>query len=195
MSVAKIAQMRNAHILQKEFPFELKELNKGYADQTLRIDLSHNDISIHPVSQQMKDLWIGGKGFDLWLMFQEVTTGAHNDLEMATSFAQKMVCEYGMSKKLGHLTFGKKDREVFLGRDLLREKDYSESTAIMIDQEVQRIVGECFERARDILTSRAEELRKLANRLLEKEVLDQAEVRAIVGLEPEPQPPGPAPAA
>jgi NADH:ubiquinone oxidoreductase subunit E len=72
MPVEKIEQMRNAHEVLCEFPFEIKELNKGYSDRVLRIDLDKNEITIHPVTQQMKDLWTGGKGFDLWLMLQEI---------------------------------------------------------------------------------------------------------------------------
>jgi NADH:ubiquinone oxidoreductase subunit E len=72
MSAEKIKQMRDAHQVVCEFPFEIKELNKGYSDRILRIDLDKNEITILPVTQQMKDLWIGGKGFDLWLMFQEI---------------------------------------------------------------------------------------------------------------------------
>ena len=116
------------------------------------------------------------------LVFKEITTGAQNDLEMATGYAQRMVCEYGMSKKLGNLTFGKKDREVFLGRDLLREKDYSESTAIAIDEEVRKIVDEAHSRATELLKMHLENLRKLADRLLEKEVLEAEEVKDLVGL-------------
>ncbi len=116
------------------------------------------------------------------LVFKEITTGAQNDLEVATGYAQRMVCEYGMSKKLGNLTFGKKDREVFLGRDLLREKDYSESTAITIDEEVRKIVDESHGRATELLKMHLENLRKLADRLLEKEVLEAEEVKDLVGL-------------
>ena len=87
-----------------------------------------------------------------------------------------------MSKRLGHITFGRKDREVFLGRDLLREKDYSESTAVAIDEEVRRIVEECYERAKKILKDNLDKLKKLSDRLLEKEVLDSEEVKQIVGL-------------
>jgi NADH:ubiquinone oxidoreductase subunit E len=72
MPVENIVQMRKAHVVIKEFPFELKNLNRGYSDRILRIDLNTNDIKILPVTQQMKELWIGGKGFDLWLMFQEI---------------------------------------------------------------------------------------------------------------------------
>ena len=116
------------------------------------------------------------------LVFKQITTGAHNDLEVATGFAQRMVCEYGMSKRLGHLTFGKQDREVFLGRDLMREKDYSESTAIVIDEEVRRIVDECYQRAKKVLQENLDKLKKLSDRLLEKEVLDSEEVKQIIGL-------------
>ena len=116
------------------------------------------------------------------LVFKEITTGAQNDLEVATNYAQRMVCEYGMSKKMGNLTFGKKDREVFLGRDLLREKDYSESTAVMIDEEVRRIVDECHTRATELIRVHLEKLKKLSERLLEKEVLEAEEVKNLVGL-------------
>ncbi len=116
------------------------------------------------------------------LVFNSITTGAHNDLDVATNFAQRMVCEFGMSRKLGNLTFGKKDREVFLGRDLLREKDYSESTAIMIDEEVRRIVDACYQKARELLKSNEEKLKKLADRLLEKEVLDAEQIKQVVGM-------------
>jgi cell division protease FtsH len=116
------------------------------------------------------------------LVFKEITTGAQNDLEVATNYAQRMVCEYGMSKKLGNLTFGKKDREVFLGRDLLREKDYSENTAITIDEEVRKIVDECHARATDLIRGNLDKLKKVSDRLLEKEVLEAEEVKELVGL-------------
>ena len=116
------------------------------------------------------------------LVFKEITTGAQNDLEIATGYAQRMVCEFGMSRKLGNLTFGKKDRQVFLGRDLLREKDYSESTAVTIDEEVRKIVDDCHVRATDLIKTHLENLKKLSERLLEKEVLEAEEVKEIVGL-------------
>ncbi len=116
------------------------------------------------------------------VVFHSVTTGAHNDLEIATNYAQRMVCEFGMSRRLGHLTFGKKDRQIFLGRDLMREKDYSESTAIMIDEEVRRIVDECYQKAHELLRANEGKLRKISARLLEKEVLDSEEVKELSGL-------------
>lgn len=121
------------------------------------------------------------------LVFNSITTGAHNDLEVATDYAQRMVCEFGMSKKLGLLTFGKKERQIFLGRDFLNEKDYSESTAILIDEEVRHIVEECYETAKKFLTAHEDKLRKLASRLLEKEVLDSEEIKNLVGMNGLPQ--------
>lgn len=116
------------------------------------------------------------------LVFKEITTGAQNDLEIATNYAQRMVCEYGMSRKLGNLTFGKKDRQIFLGRDLLREKDYSESTALAIDEEVRRIIDECHGHATLLIREHLDPLKKLSDRLLEKEVLEAEEVKELVGL-------------
>lgn len=119
------------------------------------------------------------------IVFNSITSGASNDLEVATGYAQRMVCEFGMSKRLGNLTFGKKDREIFLGRDMMREKDYSESTAVAIDEEVRKIVDECYNLAIKLLTQHRDKLQVLSARLLEKEVLEVNEVKQLVGL-PEP---------
>lgn len=116
------------------------------------------------------------------IYFGEISSGASDDLEKATHYAQAMVCELGMSEKLGNLTFGKKDRQVFLGRDLMREKDYSEQTAVLIDNEVRSIVDGCYARARDLITEHQDKLRTLADALLEKEVLESDEIRQLVGL-------------
>jgi len=120
--------------------------------------------------------------------FKEITTGAHNDLEVATQFAQRMVCEFGMSDKLGNMTFGKRDKEVFLGRDLFTEKDYSEKTAILIDEERKKIVDQCKKKAKDLLIENEDKLRTLATTLLERETLDGEEVREIVGILKEEEP-------
>ena len=116
------------------------------------------------------------------IFFNEISSGASDDLEKATHYAQTMVCELGMSDKLGHLTFGKKDRQVFLGRDLMREKDYSEQTAVLIDSEVRRIVDECYTRANELVKKNQDKLRLLSDALLEKEVLDSEEIKKVVGL-------------
>ena len=114
------------------------------------------------------------------LVLNQLTTGAHDDLERATELARKMVCEWGMSEKLGPLTFGRPEEQVFLGRDIARHQDYSEDTAVQIDQEVRRIVTENYERAKTILTNNREILDKVADALLEREVLDAEDVKMII---------------
>ena len=122
------------------------------------------------------------------LIFNELTTGAHNDLEVATEIARNMVCEYGMSDKLGHLTFGRKHHQIFLGRDIGEERNYSDETARLIDKEIRHIVDEAYSKAKHLLTESKDKLVKLADELLEKEVLDAKQAREIAGL-PEPQKP------
>ncbi|MHB8481665.1 MAG: ATP-dependent zinc metalloprotease FtsH, partial [Nitrospiria bacterium] len=112
--------------------------------------------------------------------FQHITTGAGNDIERATDLARKMVCEWGMSERLGPLTFGKKEQEIFLGREISQHRDYSESTAIEIDNEVKRLVMENYERARTIIKTNFNALKALAEALLEKESLDAPEIEKII---------------
>jgi len=114
------------------------------------------------------------------LVLEHTTTGAGNDIEKATDLARRMVCEWGMSEKLGPMTFGKKEEEIFLGRDFTQKTDYSKSTAIEIDAEIRRIIQESYHRAKDLLTTNLRVLHKVAEKLLEKEVLDGAEIDAIV---------------
>ena len=114
------------------------------------------------------------------LIFNQVTTGAGNDLERATDLARKMVCEWGMSEELGPLTYGKKDEEIFLGREIATRRDYSEEIAIKIDTEVKRLVSENYERTKRILLENMAALKALAEALLEKEVLDAPEIDKII---------------
>ena len=114
------------------------------------------------------------------LVLEHTTTGAGNDIEKATDLAHRMVCEWGMSEKLGPMTFGKKEEEIFLGRDFTQKVDYSESTAIEIDAEVRRIIQESYHKAKDLLKTNLRLLHKVAESLLEKEVLDGSEIDAIV---------------
>ncbi len=114
------------------------------------------------------------------LVLKDMTTGAGNDLDRATDLARKMVCEWGMSEKLGPLTFGKKEEEVFLGRELGSRRDFSEQIAQEIDQEVKRLVTENYERAKRLLTEHMASLKGLAEALLEKEVLDSADIDQII---------------
>src|SRR5437016_749066 len=123
------------------------------------------------------------------LVFKQITTGAGNDIERATDLARKMVCEWGMSDELGPLTFGKKDEEIFLGREIATRRDYSAVVALRIDTEVKRLVTENYERAKRILRENIAALKALAEALLEKEVLEAAEIDQIIqgALSQEPQ--------
>jgi cell division protease FtsH len=114
------------------------------------------------------------------LVLNHITTGAGNDIERATDLARKMVCEWGMSEKLGPLTFGKKDEEIFLGREIATRRDFSDQVALEIDHEVKRLVVENYERAKKMLTDHMATLRALAEALLEKEVLDSPEIDLII---------------
>jgi cell division protease FtsH len=114
------------------------------------------------------------------LVLEHMTTGAANDIEKATDLARRMVCEWGMSEKLGPMTFGKKEEEIFLGRDFAQKADYSKRTAIEIDTEVRRIIQESYHRAKDLLKTNLRLLHKVAEQLLEKEVLEGSEIDAIV---------------
>jgi len=120
------------------------------------------------------------------LVFNEITTGASNDIERVTGIARKMVCEWGMSDKVGPLAYGEKEGEVFLGRDLGHMKNFSEAMAEEIDGEIRRIVQEGYERTRKILSEHKDGLTRVAEALLEKETLDADEVRYLVtGEQPE----------
>jgi cell division protease FtsH len=108
------------------------------------------------------------------------TTGAGNDIERSTEIARKMVCEWGMSERLGPLAFGKKEEQIFLGREFAQHRDYSEETARLIDGEVRDIVTKSYERAREILQQNVDTLHRLANTLLEKEALDGNQIDQIL---------------
>jgi len=123
---------------------------------------------------------LGGRAAEE-LVLHQMTTGAGNDIERATELARKMVCEWGMSDVLGPLTFGKKDEQIFLGREIAQHRDYSEKTAQQIDGEVRRLVVEAYKQAKELLGRHMETLHKLASTLLEKETLDGPEIEAIVG--------------
>ncbi len=114
------------------------------------------------------------------LILGHMTTGAGDDIEKATDLARRMVCEWGMSERLGPMTFGKKEEQIFLGRDFTQMKDYSENTAIEIDNEVRRIIMESYEQAKELLNSNLPVLHKVAEVLLEKEVLDGTEIDEII---------------
>ncbi|HEY3451929.1 MAG TPA: ATP-dependent zinc metalloprotease FtsH [Myxococcales bacterium] len=114
------------------------------------------------------------------LVFNEMTSGASNDIEQATELAHKMVCEWGMSEKLGPLAFGRKEEAIFLGREIQRTADYSPETAIQIDAEVRRLVMEGYEKAKTLLTENRAALEKIANALLEYETLEGEDINVLI---------------
>ncbi len=123
---------------------------------------------------------LGGRAAEE-IVLHDFTTGAGNDIERATNLARKMVCEWGMSEKLGPLSYGKKEEQIFLGREFATHKDYSEETARTIDVEVQSLVMGNYEKAKMLLNGHIDILNKIAAELLEKEVLNGAEIDALIG--------------
>jgi cell division protease FtsH len=127
-------------------------------------------------------LMLGGRASEE-INLSEVTTGAQNDLEMATQMARRMVTQFGMSEKLGNVTLGRREGLIFLGRDIMEEKNYSEETARLIDEEVKNIVDSSYAKAKNLLQENLEKLKVLSNALLEKEVLSGEEVMRLLGIE------------
>ena len=116
------------------------------------------------------------------IVLNEISTGAQNDLERVTALSRQMIMEFGMSDELGPLTFGRKQHQVFLGRDLGRERDFSEEVASAIDRESKRLVEKCFNRTEKLLTENIDKLHAVAQAVLEKETLDADEFVRIVGI-------------
>lgn len=121
----------------------------------------------------------GGRAAEM-LIFNEFNTGASNDIQRATDLARRMVCEWGMSENLGPVNYGKKDEEIFLGREIQKHRDYSEKTAIEIDEEVQKIILKGMKRAETILRENIDILHRLSAALLEREILDAEEIDTII---------------
>jgi cell division protease FtsH len=122
---------------------------------------------------------LGGRAAEK-IIFNQLTTGAGNDIERATEIARKMVCEWGMSDKLGPLAYGNREEELFLGREITRSRNFSEETAIAIDEEVKRIVLNGMKRAEKILRTNVSTLHRLAEALLEREILDSDEIDRVL---------------
>jgi cell division protease FtsH len=108
-----------------------------------------------------------------------MTTGAGNDIERVTDLARKMVCEWGMSDAMGPMTFGKKEEQIFLGREIAKSQDYSEATAVAIDSEVKRLVSESYNKAKAILVENKAALQRIADELMAREVLDADQVKRL----------------
>ncbi len=142
----------------------------------LPIDDKHNYSKVY-CEDQLSILMGGRIAEEIYL--NQKTTGAGNDIERATEMARKMVCEWGMSD-LGPLSFGKKEEQIFLGREIAQHRDYSEETAIRIDEEVKRIVSTAYDRARGIIDQHSNALVRVAEALLEREVLDGTDVKTLI---------------
>ena len=113
------------------------------------------------------------------IFLNQMSTGAGNDIERATELARSMVCEYGMSR-LGPLTFGKKEEQIFLGREIAQHRDFSEETARQIDLEVRRLIDEAYQSAHTILESNQDAMHRIAAALLERETIDAEELKMLI---------------
>ncbi|MGD1152519.1 MAG: ATP-dependent zinc metalloprotease FtsH [Syntrophales bacterium] len=145
--------------------------------QQLPVDEKHT----YPKQYLLNNITIllGGRAAEE-LILNEFTTGSGNDIERATNLARKMVCEWGMSDEMGPLSYGKKEEQIFLGREFAVHKDYSEDTAQKIDKEVTRLVSDSYEKAKKLLSDHIDILNRIASGLLEKEVLNTAELDEII---------------
>ncbi|MEJ2023937.1 MAG: cell division protein FtsH, partial [Deltaproteobacteria bacterium] len=162
--------------------------------QQLPLDEKHT----YPKEYLLNNIAIlmGGRAAEEIVLHMQ-TTGAGNDIERASDLARKMVCDYGMSEKLGPLTFGKKDEQIFLGREIAQHRDYSEETAQKIDEEVLGIVNRAYERTSGLIKDNLDTLHAMASALLEKETLTAKDIDDIMGSreEDEQGPPDPPKAA
>ena len=123
---------------------------------------------------------LGGRASEE-IVFNEISSGAASDIKIATTLARDMVTRFGMSEKLGNLSFGHPQEHIFLGRDLMEEKNYSDATAFLIDQEIRKIIDDCYQRAKSELTKNKDRLKLLAEKLLDKEVMDVEEIKILLG--------------
>ncbi len=122
---------------------------------------------------------LGGRAAEE-VVLGEVSTGAHNDFEKATSIVRSMITEYGMSERLAPMQFGRSQGQVFLGRDLGHEQNYSDAIAYEIDQEMQEMINKCYQKAKDILNEKRDKLELIAETLYKKETLDADEIRQLM---------------
>ncbi len=145
--------------------------------QQLPVDEKHTN-SLEYLRNKIA-IFLGGRVAEE-LIFNEVTTGAGNDLEEATDMARKMVCEWGMSEKLGPRSYAKKEEHIFLGREITQQRSYSESTAAIIDNEMKKIIKENHKKVLNLLSKNIDILKRLAETLLERESLDAEEIDGII---------------
>ena len=133
----------------------------------------------------MMAMTMGGRAAEM-LIFKELSTGARDDIEKATNLARKMICEWGMSDVLGPVSYGQKEEQIFLGREIAQHRDYSEQTAITIDSEVRALVDGAYQRALAILEQNVDRLHAVALALLEREILDGDEIKMVLDGKPLP---------
>ncbi len=154
---------------------------RGYKALGYTLQLPHEDKYLI-FKQEMLDrisTMLGGRAAEE-IVFGDITSGAANDIERATEMARSMVCELGMSDRLGPLAWGKTEREVFLGKDLARMRNFSEEVASEIDEEVKRIITDCYNRAKEILRNHRKQMDRIVEILLEKETIEGDELRKIL---------------
>ncbi len=147
----------------------------------ITMHLPKDEKHIHPKSYWVNQIikLYGGYVAES-LKYQDTSTGSSNDIERATDIARRMVCEWGMSESMGPLTFGKKNEQIFLGREIAQHRDYSEATAEMIDAEVKRIIVESENKARELITGNMDKFEAIAKNLMERETLDAEEINLIM---------------
>ena len=169
-------------------PHKISILPRGMAlGYTLQMPLEDKYLVTREQALDQICVLMGGRVAEE-LIFNEMTSGAHNDLERATELAKKMVTEFGMSQ-LGPRTFGRKDRQIFLGRDIAEMKDYSEQTADSIDREIEKIINASYGRAKIILAKNRGKMDEIAKVLIEKETLENTDLEnAMKDLPKEPNP-------
>jgi cell division protease FtsH len=164
---------------------------------TMQLPMDDKHTYTREYLETMLAVLMGGRSAEE-IFLGHITTGAGNDIERATEIARNMVCEWGMSE-LGPLAFGKKDEAIFLGREITQHRDYSEDTAIQIDKEVKRIVNSGYDKAKNLLSNNRETLERIAQALLDREVIDAIEVKLLMEGKPLPEkprtPPTPPPQA
>ncbi len=167
--------LKNANPLHK-----VTIIPRGFA-LGLTMSFPEDDVLTQTRSQIIDQIGValGGRVAEE-VIYSEVTTGAHDDLEKATKMARRMVTEFGMSDRLGPMTFGKRHEQVFLGRDFGHERDYGEQIATIIDEEVKRIIGEQYDRVKDLIQKHRPHMDAIVAVLLEKETLDRKELDAII---------------
>ncbi len=182
-----IAYHESGHALVAKFlpgtnpVHKISIIPRGYHALGYTLQLPTEDRFLATKKEMLDNIkvMLGGRAAEV-IVFKEISTGASNDIEHATEIAHKMVCEYGMSDKLGAITYGKNSAEVFIGKDLLKEKNYSDETAELIDEEVKDIVSEAFDSAKSILIKNKKLMDKLATTLLEKEVIEGEDIEKML---------------